>query len=143
MTKAKRVHFRHIRAAGIRLDAARRWVSTHGFDWDELVNKGLPRNKIAKADALGARMAAVADLEVEHNELEMISDIRVWPRHVRMAGICMKGSRNWFKQHGLSWGNFVEEGLAVEVVESKNCPIANRVAAAAREEAAALDEEQR
>ena len=55
--------------------------------------------------------------------------------HVRKAGICSAGARAWFRTHGLTWSDFVANGIEIERVLAIGCPIANRAADAALKEA--------
>lgn len=56
-------------------------------------------------------------------------------QHIREAKLCMSGARGWFASHGLSWTEFLEKGLSVEVLESTGDPLAFRVTEIARKEA--------
>lgn len=47
----------------------------------------------------------------------------------------MAGSRKWFSANGLSWSDFVANGIPVETVEAIGDPVAMKVAAIARSEA--------
>ena len=64
-------------------------------------------------------------------------DPRVTLRHMRMAGVCASGGRDWFRRSGLSWELFVREGLPASVIEATGDGIALSVVAQARQEAAA------
>ena len=55
--------------------------------------------------------------------------------HIRKAQVCMAGSRKWFSANGLSWSDFVANGIPVETVEAIGDPVAMKVAAIARSEA--------
>jgi hypothetical protein len=55
--------------------------------------------------------------------------------HIRTAKICMSGARDWFKQYDLSWSDFLQNGLPVEVMEATQHPLALRVCRIARQEA--------
>ena len=65
---------------------------------------------------------------------EVTSELRVRPRHIRAAKICMRGSRGFFAHHGLDWNDFLANGLPVTVLDGINDPIANRAADEARKE---------
>lgn len=54
--------------------------------------------------------------------------------HIREAQICMSGSREFFARHGLSWAEFLENGLPAEALEATGDGMALRVTAIAREE---------
>lgn len=64
-----------------------------------------------------------------------MTDVTVRISHIRKAAICMAGSRRWFAANGLSWSDFVTNGIAVETIEAIGDPMAMRVAAIARSEA--------
>jgi hypothetical protein len=58
-------------------------------------------------------------------------------RHVRAAGICCRGAREWFgRQEGLTWAEFLDRGYPVEAIRARGCAIADRAANKAEEEAA-------
>lgn len=60
--------------------------------------------------------------------------ITVRVEHIRNAGVCMRGARKWFELRGLSWSEFLSNGMPIDQVEALDDAFANRVAAAAREE---------
>lgn len=57
---------------------------------------------------------------------------RVRMEHVRKAMMCSKGSRTWFKRHGLDWQEFLKNGIEPEKFEATGDPMAIRVAEIAR-----------
>ncbi len=61
--------------------------------------------------------------------------LTVHPRHARAAGLCMRGSRAWFKAHGIPWSDFVSKGVSAARLEQTGDPLAARAVAAARKEA--------
>lgn len=65
---------------------------------------------------------------------EVTSELRVWPKHIRMAKICMGGSRDFFAKHDLDWNDFLANGIPVAVLDDIGDPIALRAATEAREE---------
>lgn len=65
---------------------------------------------------------------------EVTSELRVWPRHIRAAKICMAGSRDFFAKHDLDWNDFLANGIPVAVLEEIGNPIALSAAAEARKE---------
>jgi hypothetical protein len=65
---------------------------------------------------------------------EVTSGIRVHPRHIRAARLCMNGCRVWYERHGLSWSEFVSNGTPVEWLESTGDKFALDVAKIARDE---------
>jgi hypothetical protein len=66
-------------------------------------------------------------------------EVRVWPRHIRTAQICLPGSRDFFAKHELDWRDFLRNGIPVRVLEEIGDPIALRAAAAALKEAEAVN----
>lgn len=62
--------------------------------------------------------------------------VKVFPRHVRKARICMSGSRTWVRAHGLDWSKFVSEGFDADMLLAINDPITNRAVEEALKEAA-------
>lgn len=63
-------------------------------------------------------------------------EVRVFPRHIRAAKICMGGSRQFFVKHDLDWNDFVSNGIPVNTLERIGDPIALRAARQAEAEAA-------
>ena len=55
--------------------------------------------------------------------------------HVREAAICAQGTRLWFTSQGLSWIDFLENGMPAEQVAALNNPFADRVLEIAMKEA--------
>lgn len=60
--------------------------------------------------------------------------MQVRTRHLRQAKLCHNGARQWFAARGWSWADFVQNGRPVEDFEATGCPLAARLAKAAREE---------
>lgn len=56
-------------------------------------------------------------------------------KHIRTAGYCSSGARRWFQQQGLSWQDFLANGLPVEFLDTLDDHMANEVARIAREDA--------
>ncbi len=58
------------------------------------------------------------------------TELRIWPRHLYSvpylgrAGFCANGSRQWFAAHGLSWADFVANGIAADRLEATGDPMA-------------------
>lgn len=48
--------------------------------------------------------------------------------HIRGARLCMSGARGWFESYGLSWSDFLENGITVTQLRALNDPLGNRVA---------------
>jgi hypothetical protein len=67
---------------------------------------------------------------------DVASEVRVYPRHIRAAKICMGGSRNFFRKHDLDWSDFVTNGIPVSTLERIGDPIALRAAREAESEVA-------
>lgn len=65
----------------------------------------------------------------------MIDDPIVRPHHIRAAGVCMDGARDWAKEHGINWSRFLDDGLPVSRLEPFNDALMNRICRIAREEA--------
>lgn len=51
----------------------------------------------------------------------------VFPSDIRAAGLCMRGTREWFEQHGLSWDLCVSQGTPQEVLLKIDDPFVQRV----------------
>lgn len=64
----------------------------------------------------------------------MTSGILVRVAHIRQANLCTGGARTWFERHGLSWRDFINDGIPVESLEATGDPLAFRVTAEARGE---------
>lgn len=67
---------------------------------------------------------------------EVTTEPRVFMRHVRMAGLCSRGSREWCLHNGVDWTAFLSEGVPDEVLLASGDPIVARVVEAARKERA-------
>ena len=58
------------------------------------------------------------------------AELRIWPRHLYSVpfsgrvGYCAAGSRQWFAANGLSWAEFVREGLEASRFEATGDPLA-------------------
>jgi hypothetical protein len=57
-------------------------------------------------------------------------------RHLREAGMCSREPRKWFAKQGLSWTEFVTNGLPEEVLIATGDPLAMKVVEIARVEIA-------
>lgn len=66
----------------------------------------------------------------------MNEPITVFMRHIRAARLCAGGTREWFIGHGFDWADFITNGMPVERMEATGDPLAMRVTAEARKEAA-------
>ena len=64
--------------------------------------------------------------------------LRVWPRHLYSVpfsgrtGYCAAGSRQWFAAHGLSWPDFVANGIDASTLLATNDPLATALVAHAQ-----------
>lgn len=56
-------------------------------------------------------------------------------QHMRKAELCSQGAREWFAFQGLSWMDFLENGISADKLDALNDAIANQVSAIARQEA--------
>lgn len=53
--------------------------------------------------------------------------------HVRAAGMCVQGTRMWFKRHGLDFHTFLREGYDADTLLSTGDAMAMRVVEYARQ----------
>jgi len=58
--------------------------------------------------------------------------IIVTVQDLRAARLCFQGSRPWLARHGLSWREFLANGIEAEVLEATGDALAKRVIAQAR-----------
>lgn len=56
--------------------------------------------------------------------------------HIRKAGLCSGGAREWFASHNLPWGEFLAHGMSAERLEATGDALAIKVTAIARAEVA-------
>ena len=68
-----------------------------------------------------------------------MTETRAYVRHLRPT-YCPAAGRQWFAAHGLSWRDFVREGIAVETLEQTGDLPGIEVARRARAEAAVQEE---
>lgn len=61
--------------------------------------------------------------------------LKIYMRHIRKAGMCSGGAREFFQQNGLSWSEFLTDGIAIEKLEATNDAMAMQVCETARKEA--------
>lgn len=54
--------------------------------------------------------------------------------HARAAGICVTGSRAWFRSQGLDFRDFLRNGIDAEVLRATGDPIVARAVAEAERE---------
>jgi hypothetical protein len=65
---------------------------------------------------------------------EAADEPRAYVRHVRAAGICMRGARQWAAGNGFSWADFVTGGVPLSTLRAQNNAFANRVVEAVKKE---------
>ena len=58
----------------------------------------------------------------------------IYMRHIRAANLCSGGARRWFESYGLSWSDFLTNGIPVATVEALNDGFGEKVIEAARKE---------
>lgn len=61
-------------------------------------------------------------------------DPLVTVRHVQQERWCERGAREWFKRYGMSYEDFMRNGVPASVAETKGA-VGKRMAARARAEA--------
>jgi hypothetical protein len=59
-------------------------------------------------------------------------NIIVTVQDLRAARLCFQGSRPWLARHGLSWQEFLANGIEAEALEATGDALAKRVIAQAR-----------
>jgi hypothetical protein len=64
-----------------------------------------------------------------------MTDVLVTMQHVRTAGICSRGAREWFASHGLSWQDFVDHGLTATQLRATGDALAEHAIVHAEAEA--------
>ena len=68
------------------------------------------------------------------------AELRIWPRHLYSVpfsgrvGYCASGSRQWFAAHGLSWTDFVRDGIAADQLVATGDPLALALVEHAKEQ---------
>lgn len=72
----------------------------------------------------------------------MIDDPLVRIEHVKQAHMCTRGARAWFAHHGLSYQDFLFNGMPASVIEATGDAMGMQVARIARESAAQESEAQ-
>lgn len=65
----------------------------------------------------------------------MTQAVRAYARHLRQDHLCMGGSRDFFKHHGLSWMDFLENGILADDLAATGNAMAIKVAENAYAEA--------
>lgn len=59
---------------------------------------------------------------------------RVYKRHLAVLRYCSRGSREFFQKHGLSWIDFLKNGVDRKTLESMNDAMADKAIKIADEE---------
>ena len=59
--------------------------------------------------------------------------MRITMRDIRAAKMCSRGARQFFDRHGLDWGDFVRNGVLIEIIEKIDDAMAQQVVGVARE----------
>lgn len=62
----------------------------------------------------------------------MITIVRI--QHVRRAGMCARGAREFFLRHALSWEDFLQNGIDAAILDRTGDVMAKQVADLARKE---------
>jgi len=60
--------------------------------------------------------------------------VRITMRDIRAAKMCSRGARQFFDRHGLDWGDFVRNGVLIEIIEKIDDAMAQQVVGVAREQ---------
>lgn len=63
---------------------------------------------------------------------EVTSGVVVRMKHIRLASLCAKGTREWFAHHDLNYSDFLSNGIPVEVMEATGDQMALKVCEIAR-----------
>lgn len=61
-----------------------------------------------------------------------MSEVKVVMRDIRAAKMCSQGARAFFERHDLDWGEFLKNGVDVELIEATGDAMAAKVAEVAR-----------
>lgn len=72
-----------------------------------------------------------ADPEVQMAPVSTTA-LTVFASDIRAARICFQGARPWFQRHGLSWQDFLANGIDADLLEASGDALALRVTNAAR-----------
>lgn len=65
----------------------------------------------------------------------MTPELRIYPRHIRSARLCMRGARRWFESRQMNWNDFLTNGISADLIRELDDPISNRALAEAEKEA--------
>lgn len=72
--------------------------------------------------------------------MNCVTGLRVWPKHLYSVpfqgrtGYCAQGSRAWFAAHGLSWSDFVTNGIDADQLLATGDPMAASLVKHAQEQ---------
>jgi len=58
----------------------------------------------------------------------------IYMSHIRRSGMCSKGTRDFFKKHGMNWCTFIKQGLPASEFEKTGDAMALHVVEVARGE---------
>lgn len=64
-----------------------------------------------------------------------MTEVKVEARHIREAGLCVRGAKQWFRLHNLDFDHFIRHGYPAEVIEATGDAMGLKVATLARDEA--------
>jgi hypothetical protein len=65
---------------------------------------------------------------------------RMYVRHIRASGLCMRGARAWAERHNINYTEFLKHGIECDVLEATGDHFALTVCKLAREEEAQKNE---
>lgn len=132
---SERVTLADLRVARVPPSVARNAFEKHGINWQRFTEEGIATTDLAALDdAILQKIVEAATTDAQPMEVE--GEIRVYMRHVRSAQLCARGSREFFRKHGLDWNDFLTNGIPVSKLEEIGDPIALRAAHEAIEEEA-------
>ena len=60
--------------------------------------------------------------------------VKVYMHHIRKAGMCSGGTREFFMAHGLNWSEFLTQGIDIEKLAATKDAMALQVCAVAQKE---------
>lgn len=64
--------------------------------------------------------------------MEVTSETRIYMRHIRQAKLCASGVRFWWREKGLDWNDFLENGISETDLAATKDAHAYRVIAVAK-----------
>lgn len=68
--------------------------------------------------------------------MTMTVPVAIYPRHIRAAGLCMSGARQWFIKYGMTFEACRRGQVTAEMLEATGDALGQRVADTARREVA-------